>query len=93
MKKNQKKILIELYNKFEETGKMKEDGLCATFIHYNLNNDNLMLFKPTNKDFYRMLLKDEPRAYWGSENWKNNNYTFTPLRKTILAFVIAMTKD
>lgn len=94
---NNKKKLIEIYKKAINKGILPCDGLCATISKTNsLNaNLNLDLFEPLREDKIEMKRSCLSVAYWASGvSWESNDkyYTFTPLRQTILAFLIAMEK-
>lgn len=90
-----KEKLIKLYNESLETGKLPFKGLCVCLLKLDINRNNLYLFKPQSNDYFGddILIK----IFWGyefnlKENKSLNEITcdFTPLRQTILAFLIAM---
>lgn len=84
-----KEKLIEIYNKALESGEIERNGLCNCLYSVKRAKKNIQLFRPTkeiSKEYF-------PSVYWGS-GYKTDKFNihreFTPLRQTILAFLIAM---
>lgn len=80
-----KEKLIKIYNKALEKGYLNYTGLCGSLSSENISRDNLFLYSP-NKYFMS--------GYWAYGGKSRSSYKivyeFTPLRQTILAFLIAM---
>lgn len=98
-KKTDKQKLIDLYNESLKTGVLKRDGLCNTLLAKRISRKNLKLFKPKTEKIPNTALDSYDNLYWGSgikikdysrQSFFNIRYKFTPLRQTILAFLIAM---
>lgn len=80
-----KEKLIRIYNKALKEGYLDYSGLCGTLNSENISREKLYLYSP-NKYFRSGFW-----AYGGrSSNSYKIAYQFTPLRQTILAFLIAM---
>ena len=87
-KKTTKEKLIQIYNESLKTGVLKRDGLCNTLLTERISRKNLKLFKPKYDNLYwgsGIKIKDYSR-----QSFFNIRYKFTPLRQTILAFLITM---
>lgn len=95
--KTNKEKLIELYEECSKTGKLPEIGLCCSLRNYlQISTNKLLLFYPDKEDFDKIDSKGESWVFWASglktEN-ENKFREFTPLRQTILAFLIAMEEN
>ena len=96
---NNKKKLIAIYKKALKEKRLPTNGLCATLKEIGLGKDelnsNFSLFVPTYEEETEFIKQGLSYAYWGSgaDMDSMDKYdTFTPLRQTILAFLIAMEK-
>jgi len=77
--------LIKIYNKALESGELSHNGLCTVLQAHCINIDKLNLFKPNKLSL----------GYWAADlcsidSYRDRFYKFTPLRQTILAFLIVM---
>lgn len=92
-----KQKLIKLYKECSETGKLPESGLCSTLRSYlEMSTKNLLLFYPNDEDFNEIDFKGESWVFWASGVKTTNEdkiRKFTPLRQTIMCFLIAMEED
>ena len=94
---NNKKKLIAIYKKALKEKRLPTIGLCSIFKQLGLNglDSNFSLFIPTHEEETELINQRLSSAYWGSGadmDSMDKYYTFTPLRQTILAFLIAMEK-
>ena len=88
-----KEKLIDLYKRASETGYMPNgSGLCFEVIRLGIITD-LDLFKPTSADEEELFHEDNRTVWWGAESQSNPMDLFTPLRETVLCFLIAMCED
>ena len=86
-----KQKLLNLYEKAYKLGKMpNEEGLCNEFDILSINFNNINLFNPTYEDKKILSNNGERQLWWGAESLKNPIDKFTPLRETVLCFLIAM---
>jgi len=87
-----KEKLIKLYNESLETGELPRSGLCKSLSLFGLSKRNLLLFVPKTPEDYK-LIGNKSTMFWASDLYPGdlNKFTkFTPLRQTILAFLITM---
>lgn len=79
-----------------ETGKMLHgSGLCKALHNESITLDNFKnfsLFEPSHKEFLAVSKSWQPALFWGREDFNNDVDEFTPLRETVLGFLIAMEK-
>ena len=90
-----KSILLKEYKNASETGLMSVRGLCYIgWVMFGekkeLYNSYIKLFQPKALDLYSEGEGLKSRIYWGSDSCDWELCKFTPLRQTILAFIIAM---
>lgn len=89
-----KEKLIKLYNESLKTGELPSNGLCCSLKELKIKRNKLYLFEPNFWDEQIIVKEGKSWIYWASDVKKDelfNYYTkFTPLRQTILAFLIAM---
>jgi hypothetical protein len=84
--------LIDFYNKSLESGVIPCTGLCPVFY----GTEHMIMFyalAPTTNDELELSSENLSVLYWASGEPKNTEakyYNFTPLRQTIVAFMIAM---
>ena len=97
--------LIKLYNQSLATGELPEWGLCLALLDLKITSNNIDLFEPSEKEQKLLKAKNYSVGFWGSglkfrKKGGVINAThdmriykgFTPLRQTILGFLIAMEK-
>lgn len=90
-----KKKLQAIYSKALKTGRLEHAGLCYVLLNAKISDKNLMLFEPNIHDETVLSIKGKSLAFWGSDLscWDDDKLnSFTPLRQTILGFLIAMEK-
>lgn len=90
-----KEKLIKLYNESLKTGELPSNGLCNCLKMLKIPLKNIQLFEPDLQQKKNLIFEYKSQLYWASDvvkNFQTLNYVreFTPLRQTILAFLIAM---
>ena len=89
-----KQKLIKLYKECSKTGKLPHHGLCSCLDYLEINKTKLKLFQPNSVQMNQLQIKGKSCLFWASDMKFQCNgshwYKFTPLRQTILAFLIAM---
>lgn len=94
-KQELKSILLEEYKKASKTGKMPVRGICHLSFLMSEELSELYftyinLLEPQMSDYRILEVENKSEIFWGSDSPSWKLYKFTPLRQTILAFIIAM---
>lgn len=79
------KKLIDLYKEWMETGRMDDAGLCQISMN--------TYWEETFDEYFFNHIPKNSKDYWGSGlriNHKNEQFTFTPLRQTIVLLICAI---
>lgn len=77
--------LIDLYKEWMETGIMPNTGLCPISMH--------TYWEKTFDDYFYNHMGQGKSIFWGAGvkiGHKDEKYTFTPLRQTIVLLICAM---
>jgi hypothetical protein len=91
-----KRKLLSIYKKAYKHMKLPNKGLCRTVFKISSASENLELFRPSYRESSEIYNAGFYPLFWGFDRPITNSnmpcviWEFTPLRQTILAFLIAM---
>jgi len=74
------------------TGKMPRRGLCSA-LPTKLKGVIFTTVIPTKNNILELGEKGKPTSFWGRENWRYNESTFTPLRQTLVLLMAALNNE